>query len=355
MGSAAEELVEAELARSYWELYPRREGVALRSVELLPSGAGVVLELTSDVEGVSHFTYYVNGEGPYRSDDGRVEVRFREGGARQVVVVEVRAVTGSGEVLQPRRIRISYCPSELYEARGLTYPSWVIVGVSDVAMLAGRVEDWVTDEPSEADVEFIRSKWGRLVEGAESDYEAACAVAKSLIDELEPHRGIPSDAMRGLSPLEQYRRATSGLDRVWCENIASMFSYACNALGLPCRKVSLGRLLREPGEGPGLLLAECHLTVEVFCEDLNQWVWMDPTMYVLGTYIGEVGPLNLMEFYFLLNAPGRLSHLRVREYDPKSGADRVVPLAESRARDGVLNYLKRDQGFRYHKRVVEGG
>jgi len=62
-----------------------------------------------------------------------------------------------------------------------------------------------------------------------------------------------------------------------------------------------------------------------------------------------------MEFYFLLSAPGMLRRLRVREHDPKSGVDGVVPLAESRARGGVLNYLKRGQGFRYHRRAVEGG
>jgi len=67
-----------------------------------------------------------------------------------------------------------------------------------------------------------------------------------------------------------------------------------------------------------------------------------PTTYVPGTYIGEVGPLNPVEFYFLLNAPGRLRRLRVGEHNPKSGVDGVVPLTESRARGGVLNYLKRD-------------
>jgi len=77
------------------------------------------------------------------------------------------------------------------------------------------------------------------------EYEDAREIAKAIIADLEEHRGIPSDEMKGLRPFQQYERALSGRDHVWCGNIAAIFSQACNSLGIPCRRIAMQRPFDE--------------------------------------------------------------------------------------------------------------
>jgi hypothetical protein len=139
-------------------------------------------------------------------------------------------------------------------------------------------------------------------------------------------------------------------DRLWCGNIAAIFTYACNALGIPCRSVGMRHQyypLPEDGEGYEVLMAEGHSTTEIFSEALNAWVWMDLTFYIWGAYLGEEGPLNLAELYRYLNIPSRLGRLRIVTYDPATGVEATLPVLGSEKQKGLQNYLKQDQIFKY--------
>lgn len=72
-------------------------------------------------------------------------------------------------------------------------------------------------------------------------------------------------------------------------------------------------------------------------------------MRVLGVYLGDIGPIDLIELYFYLDNPNRFKHLYVAEYDPKTHVERRVPITESKVREDLLVYLKVDQMFRYFR------
>ncbi|MSS71691.1 MAG: hypothetical protein EXS64_09390 [Candidatus Latescibacteria bacterium] len=339
------------LQSNYWELYPRREEIALASVKQVSEGLGVLLSLRTSVKDFAHYLCSQNGEAPQESGDGEVTVRFRRlGDAKpQHITTEIQAVSVSGEKTRPHKITIGYYPKELYAASGQTAPNWVIVGNTDLALSRTTVEDWIVDLPPEEDRAYARERWGGLLEGCRSEHEKAQALARSIMIALKPHGGIPSDVMRASPPFQQFERAISGQDRVWCGNHAAIFSWACNALGVPARRIGMNHPYGSDGDH-NLLLAEGHSTTEIFDETLNRWVWVDLTFNVLGVYLPDQGPVNMAEMVQNLNDGGRIRALTVVEFDPASGEERRLPATESRKKASLFHYFKRDQQFRYTRR-----
>lgn len=337
--------VEVYFKSNYWEIYPILEEIAIKSIKKISHG--ICLELIPLVKNFSHFLISISGEEYKASKDGLVTIKFKGEEVRRRKI-KVKVVTKDGYTSRDYYIEVSYYPSSFYKRYGKSEPTWVIIHTSDLSLYLSRVEDWIVEEINEEDRQFIEKKWGYLVKQSESDYETACKIAKSLIDELEPHRGVPSDYMEKLSPLEQYKSAISGKGRVWCSNIASIFSYICNALDIPCRKIILGhRIITDESSNIGVLIAEGHTTTEIFSKDLNQWIWIDPTCYILGAYLKDIGPLNLIETYMFVNNPARLKYLYIIEYDPSAKVEKRVRVLESIRKHTILNYLKRDQVFKY--------
>ena len=346
-----------EFRTNYWYLYPRREDLTLKSVEGLKDGVGIKVTLEPQVRGFSHLVYAFDDGPPKESRDRKIKILFRETPARepQHSTLKVKAVLRDGSETRTYTMVVGYYPSAIYAARGRTSPSWVIIQESDLHLHQGRVEDWITEDPTHEERSYARKRWGRLIADASSDYEAAKSLAKAIIDDLEPYRGIPSDEMSGLTPFQQYERTIAGKDRVWCGNIAAIFSYACNALGIPCRRIGMNRPWPPEGgidedAGYRILLAEGHSTTEVFSESLNQWVWMDPTFRILGAYLDNLGPINMVELYLHLNEPNRAERLRLLEYDSHLKEEQLVPLNESKNKSPLTKYFKRDQVFRYSKK-----
>jgi len=339
------------LQSNYWELYPRREEIALASVKQVSEGLGVLLSLRTSLQDFSHYLSSQNGEPAQESRDGEVTVRFRRlGDAKsQHITTEILAVSKSGQRTKPHKITIGYYPKELYAASGQTAPNWVIVQNTDLTLACATVEDWVVDLPPEEDRAYARQRWGGVVEGRRSEYEKAQALARSIITALKPHAGVPSDVMRASAPFQQFERAISGQDRVWCGNHAAIFSWACNALGVPARRIGMNHPYGSDGDH-NLLLAEGHSTTEVFDETLNRWVWIDLTFSILGVHLAEDGPINMAELVQFLNDGCRIQALAVVEFDPASGEARRVPVTESGKKAALFHYFKRDQQFRYTRR-----
>ncbi len=340
--------VEVYFKSNYWKIYPTLEEIAIKSIRRISNG--ICLELIPLIKNFSHFLISTNGEEYKALKDSLITVRF-EGKEVERRKIKVKVVTKDGYTSRDYCVEVSYYPSSFYKCYGKSEPTWIIIHTSDLSLYSSRVEDWIVEEVNKEDKQFIERKWGHLVRQSKSDYEAACRIAKSLIDELELHRGVPSDYMEKLPPLEQYKSAMSGKGKVWCSNIASIFSYICNALNIPCRKIILGhRVITNESGNVGVLIAEGHTTTEIFSKDLNQWIWIDPTCYILGAYLEDIGPLNLIETYMFVNNPARLKHLYVVEYDPLTRVERKVRVLESVRKYAILNYLKRDQVFKYLKK-----
>jgi len=259
-----------------------------------------------------------------------------------------------GSESSPHEMNINFFPREQYEANGRSSNGWLMVQKSDIIPATSRVEDFIIQNPSTEDCEFAADKWGKLLESVDSDHGKACEIAKSIIIDLTGHNGIPSDIMDASTPLEQYRRAVSGEDHVWCGNFAAIFSHACNALGIPARRISMHRdsdTSAPESSDYVLRLATGHGTTEIFDRDANQWVWIDAHFSILGAWLGDMGPLNLMELHRFVNSPARLQHLQVLYYNFADKTTRRMPLLECERSYSCLNSFKRTQKLYYSKRT----
>ena len=340
-----------ELLSNERQLYPRLEDVAIRTLERLPDGVGVSLDLVSDMKGFSHFVYSTNGEPFRKADAERIVISFvdRHTPDVQRTATIVRSVSGLGKTSGDRSINVNYYPRELYAKAGQTAPGYVIVQKTDIPMALSRVADWIIDQPTPDDVAFAAATWGRKLEGAAAPLEKARRLARVLLEELHSHRGTPSDKMDA-PPFEQYRRAMAGEDRVWCSNLADIFVRACNAMGVPARMIKMRRYVSK-GEAYDLLAAEGHTTTEIFARDLNKWVWIDLTFLMTGMELPGRGPIHMAELVRVLNDPDQIGGLTALAYDPATKTETRVNVLDSPSRDPLLNYFKKDQTFTYFRRT----
>ena len=160
---------------------------------------------------------------------------------------------------------------------------------------------------------FALKKWGHLIESVGSNYEKAKLLAKILMEDLWPHNGLPTDGMN-VPPFQQYERMISGKDKGFCSNFAAIFICACNCFDIPARGIHM-RKIHSVSDKCRIQIGGLHGTTEIFDKDMNQWIWMDLMHYALGAYLGEQGPLNLLELHLFLNHPARKKALRLHFYD----------------------------------------
>jgi len=339
-----------ELRSNERDLYPRLEDVAIRSIERLPGEVGVGLELVSDMPGFSHFVSSTNGE-PFRKvEGGRLVLRFADRHTPDVQITDtiVRAVDTAGKASGNRSINVNYYPRELYAKAGQTAPGYVIVRKTDIPIAATRVADWIVDGPTREDIDFAAATWGRKLEGAVTPLEKARRLARAIMEDLQSHRGTPSDKMNA-APFEQYRRAMGGEDRVWCGNLAEIFVHASNALGVPARVIKMARVLSK-GEAYDLMTAEGHATTEIFDAVMNDWVWLDLTFLMTGMELPGRGPIHMAEMVRALNDPEQIGELRAVAYDPATKTETRQAVTASPALASLLNFFKKDQTFTYTRR-----
>lgn len=339
------------LNRNEGDLYPTREAVSFQKLERLADGIGVRLILRSDKPNFSRFEASVGG-GPFLpADDNTVVIRFTDNHTPDIQEnsTRIRAKDATGQLSREYGIAVNYYPKEHYAASGKTAPGYVIVQECDIALAASRVEDWTIDRATAEEIAFAHKTWGPALERQPTPVAKAQELARSILDALDSHRGIPSDLMKA-EPFEQYRRAVSGEDHVWCGNLADIFVHACAAFDIPARKIGMNRILSKE-KGYSLMLAEGHSTTEIFDEALNRWVWIDLTFSMLGMDLAGYGPVNMVELQRYLNDPVLSKGLRASVFDPKTHSEKSVPALESDSRSALLNYFKRDQIFRYKKWV----
>lgn len=340
---------------NYNDLYPQAESIYLIKITPLPKKIGVQVKLGSYLPGLSYFLYKTNSEPEHKSLDGTFNVMFdsNEKFKVQFLSTKIKAVNILGDRSKTYEINIRFYPQQLYALNGRTEPGWVIIQNTNLSFPTSRIEDWIIQTPTNYEKAFAQRKWGQYIDPKKSDAEKAIALAKILIDELEPHKGIPSDLMKNISPFDQYERVIAGKDHLWCGNIAVIFCYASNSLNIPCRVVGLSRKnpLQPTEKSPyRLLLAEGHGTTEIYSKDQNQWIWIDTNFNILSAYLGNEGPLNLTEFYHYINSPSRISHLKILQYYPLLSKEKFVGILKSEKSHTIMNYFKQDQEFHYIKR-----
>ena len=345
------------LAGNYWDLYPTREDVSIRDFrQLTGDQPGVLLFLRTGLKDFSHYRCTFKRDSlpddpPQESRDGQIAIRFvrRDEPKAQLIRTEVRAVSKTGETSDTYSIEIGYYPKELYAASGQTSRSWLVVQNTDLVTSGSAVEDWILDEPTPEDRAYAQRRWSDLIGPLRTDLEKAQTLARSLMVALKTHRGIPSDRMLASTPFRQLDLAEAEQGGVACENYAAIFSWTCNAVGIPARRIGLNYPWSTDGTC-NLEIAEGHNSTEIFDRDNNRWVWIDLSFNTLGAYLGDQGPLNMAELVQNLNDRGRVGALQIVEFDPDAGTERRLPAMDSRQKAALLKYFKKDQQFRYQRK-----
>jgi hypothetical protein len=338
-----------ELHSNEPELYPRLEDAAIRSMERLPSGVGLRLEFVSDTRNFSHFLHSMNKGAFERMEGGILLLEFKDNHSPdiQYATTVIRSVSATGAVSRDYRIDVNYYPRELYAKAGQTAPGYVIVKKSDIPIVSSRVSDWIVNRPSDEEIAFAVATFGKRIEGGIGSLEKARRLARAIMDDLNVHRGVPSDKMR-TAAFEQYRRAMAGSDFVWCGNLADIFVHACVCFGIPARTISMMRSWSR-GEAYDVLMAEGHATTEIFEEVLNRWVWIDLTFLMTGMELEGYGPIHMAELHRCLNDPDKITQLTATEYDPAKRVEHRVKVTLSSHLNDLQNFFKKDQAFTYRR------
>ncbi len=184
-------------------------------------------------------------------------------------------LTPDTKIAPPLILNISYVGSETYKKRGnssgdnyyITESSYPIVaskkyGTYDFAYREGLYKKEELDEAKK----MIYGEMGVLKD--ENTREKIVKISKYLYDRIEQYSGIPSDSMKYLSPMEQYKRITSGKDGAWCHNYAVIYTFFMTAAGIPTRLVSI------EGEIDQVKLAG-HIFAESFIKEKSKWAFSD--------------------------------------------------------------------------------
>ncbi|HCE45621.1 MAG TPA: hypothetical protein DET40_18930 [Lentisphaeria bacterium] len=175
----------------------------------------------------------------------------------------------------PLILNISYVGSETYKKRGnssadnyyITESNYPIIAHKSYGTydFAYREELYKKEEVAEAK-KMIYGEMGVLEN--DGSRERILKISKYLYDMIEQYAGIPSDSMKYLSPLDQYKRIISGKDGAWCHNSAVIYAFFMTSAGIPTRLVSL------EGEIDQVKIAG-HIFAESFIKEKNKWAYSD--------------------------------------------------------------------------------
>lgn len=342
------ETVIADLKDQYWNYYQPQDELTIKSIEDLPS-EDIKIKLTLQVHtrNFSHFLISTDDSQFRKSLDGSIVAEFKidETSAMKTTTV-VKIVSQNGTTSQPYTITLVSNPNKYWASKGAAgYPNWITVKTDPYLNFNPpcTVDNWIYRTPADSDRKFAENKWGGLIKDAKSNHDKAKLIAKSLMDDLKPHIGVPSDAMK-VPPFEQYERMVSGHDNGFCTNLADIFIHACNSLGVPARRIHLEKV-HYRSDKFSIRMGGMHSTTEIFDDQLNQWVWLDLTYNILGAYLGEEGPLNVAEFSMFLNQSQRRKSLKVLYYNYRDKSEELMLLNQCPEKFASLD--GRDTEFHY--------
>ena len=313
---------------TYHDVYTGREPIMFRSItELSGSRLGVKVVFESNMSDVTGFAASVDKK-PYKeSKTGSTTLVFEDTDQRQEKVVSVKALFGNDQSSSVRQISFFCCSTKFYAAQKMSnHPTYITaVSIPSIPLATGAPEDFIKLPPIPSEICFAEKQWGHCIHKNKSGYENAVSLAKAIMPDLWQHAGFPSDAMNDLRPLQQYERMMSGKDLGNCGIFSPVFASACNALGIPARVLNKSEILSS-SDKMNIQIGSSHVTMEIFDNETNQWIWFDVQYYSLGAFLGKEGPLNTIEFHLFLQHPQRRKRLRLRIYDINTKTEKMLPI-----------------------------
>lgn len=145
-------------------------------------------------------------------------------------------------------------------------------------------ENFIHDFPPK-DLKEAKKITDSICNGTSSTYSKILLISSSIFRHSKDQIGKPTDVFSSLSPVSQYKQiCTSTNEKLWCGNIARIFSFLCWSQGIICRYIEI----RQPGDH--------HVLTECFLPESQQWVMVDPTFNLLIIQDNEGKMLNLVDF-----------------------------------------------------------
>ena len=288
----------------------------------------------------------------YSSPDGSISIRFPSPHSvvSQAMVYAVKAVGRSGAESAEEMVTIFLYSREFYAAHGLTTGGVITFDSGGLRFAGSQPDDWIVDVPSLRDVQFAQGEWGAALAGIPTPSARARALAGAILQRISSRQGTPSDAMASASPFDRYTRAISGLDLVDSESLASIFSHACNCLGIPARRVEMEKVLSR-GADYDLLATESRAAVEIFDRKENRWAWFDLSSGVLGIELHGYGLLNTVEVSRAVADPALSAGLTTYTYDVDARAPVQMPFASAPTAGAIWKYFSGAPRIRYAQRA----
>ncbi|MGZ7119774.1 MAG: transglutaminase domain-containing protein [Methanobacterium sp.] len=145
-------------------------------------------------------------------------------------------------------------------------------------------ENFIHDFPPK-DLKEAKKITDSICKGTSSTYSKILLISSSIFRHSQDQIGKPTDVFSSLSPVSQYKQiCTSKNEKLWCGNIARIFSFFCWSQGIICRYIEI----MQPGDH--------HVLTECFLPEIQQWVMVDPTFNLLIIQDNEGKMLNLVDF-----------------------------------------------------------
>ncbi|MFM7022985.1 MAG: transglutaminase domain-containing protein [Flavobacteriales bacterium] len=305
-------------------------------------------------EDFKNYVFTIDGKRVSCTDDGTFEVDFR-GDAEvkifQELTVEVRQKQGPGAVYS---MKLSFDPKSIHEKAGHKgSKSGLFIHETDITYMEILTERFIQYHPTALEKAAARKEFGSCVKNAKSTREKTLRLAEALLRVYENNRGIPSDSMSALPPLEQYFLVKKGKGKVWCGTISYLFAYVCSCFDIPARIIGLGNTYREDTD-PRIFHADHHTITEIYDEDSRTWNLMDLTFYMLEAKTTNGRKLNFIDFWYLMKIPQERKNLMLSLYDPKMQKTSEVLIPDASIYDRLRVYYKQNQKFCFPYKKGEG-
>ncbi len=133
------------------------------------------------------------------------------------------------------------------------------------------------------------------ISDSNSTKEKIIKIGKYLIGKLSPMAGPPSDTIKQLTPLGQYRLACSKKDHVDCANYTDIYFLFANCAGIPTRRIGIAGKL-------GTVVTSGHAFDESYIKEQKRWAFVDLTSKKLMVLNNNNEILNTIDMLNLTNS-----------------------------------------------------
>jgi len=213
---------------------------------------------------------------------------------------------------------------------------------TDVSFMGITSDKFLEFTPSKEEKRAAQKEFGACLKNITSERKRINLLAKTILDALEDKRGIPSDSMNTLTPIQQYQRVMNNQDKVWCGNISLLFAYVCSCFDIPARLIGLGNKYTA-NSYPVIYHSGSHTLTEIYNTTTNKWQVMDLTFYMLEATSDEGELLNFIDFWYLMNMPKEREKILISSYDARKQKINKIPVTRSKKFTIFMGFYKKNQ------------